>query len=106
MKVVQRKRETKPLCSLRPEVTTPIDIDSWDRREMWETCIEASVYQILNLQHPEPMTAEQIALALGFQGHSEITKEDVGNALYDGALRNYVYRTGEAPDRYWHLLCE
>lgn len=54
------------------------------------------------MAHPVPLTAEQIVAKL--KEHKSITtKDEVGDALYDGALRNYVYRTGEAPDRFWHL---
>ena len=59
-------------------------------------------YQVLAIAHPQPLTAEQIVQKL--KEHDSInTKDDVGDALYDGVLRAYVFRTGEAPDRFWHL---
>jgi hypothetical protein len=83
-------------------VPSPIVIDPWDRQEMWDNNIEASVYQILLIQNPLPATAGEIADQLTAFGRLT-TKDEVGDALYDGALRNYVQRTGEAPNRLWHL---
>jgi hypothetical protein len=101
-----KKRSAKAATSPGKQSTvtsvTLVDIDEWDRREMWENAIEACVYQVLRLAHPQPLTAEQIVLKLK-ERKSINTKDEVGDALYDGALRHYVYRTGEAPDRFWHL---
>lgn len=84
------------------EAAKLVEINEHDGREMLESQIEASVYMVLAESFPKPLTAEAIVLKLQSHGRAD-TKDEVGDALYDGVLKNYVVRTGEPPNRLWEL---
>lgn len=78
-------------------------IDQWDRTEMTENSIERDIYLLLKECHPVQRSAEDLAIGVHELTGTETTTKDIGDALYDGALAKYVYRSSHAPNRLWGL---
>ena len=68
-----------------------MDIQDWI--EMQEDGLQFHIYQILR-RSKRPMTALEIRTALFFD---DITLKDVGDAIYDGVLFDYVEYEDECP---------
>jgi hypothetical protein len=70
---------------------------------MTENTIEHNVYYLLKECHPAQMTAEDLAIGVYELTGQDPGNKEVGDALYDGALAGYVFRTGKPPNRLWGL---